>query len=165
MMPGRDGPRFAPRDPDFAARIETSFKRQKAMETLGIRLETVAPGTVTLGFDMAPGLSQQQGFVHGGVLTAALDSACGYAGLSLSPAGWDVLTIEFKVNFLSPARADRFSAQGRVIKVGRTITVCDGQAMAVIGQEQTLIATMSATLYMLAPDGKGPARSGAGPRP
>lgn len=166
MSPRARGDRFAPRDPDYAARVRASFKRQTAMDTLGMRLESVAPGAVSIGFAMAPALSQQQGFLHGGVLTAALDSACGYAALSLSPAGWDVLTVEFKVNFLAPARADRFLCVGRVVKAGKTITVCEGEALAVAEDAPAPIATMTATLFMLAAEGAGndqkaPAQAGS----
>ncbi|MEM9198526.1 MAG: PaaI family thioesterase [Pseudomonadota bacterium] len=141
---------MAPRDPDFADRIAASFVRQAAMRTLGIELRSVAPGLVVLAFDAAAGLGQQHGFVHGGVLATALDSACGYAALSLSDAGAEVLTVEFKVNFLAPAAASRFVCEGRVLKSGRTLTVCEGQAR---DSADVLVATMNATMILRHPNG------------
>ncbi|MEL6235235.1 MAG: PaaI family thioesterase [Pseudomonadota bacterium] len=140
----------SPRDPNYADRIAASFARQAAMHTLGIELRSVAPGLVVLGFDASPGLGQQHGFVHGGVLATALDSACGYAALSLSDAGAEVLTVEFKVNFLAPAAAPRFICEGRVLKPGRTLTVCEGR---VLGEASALVASMTATLILRHPNG------------
>ena len=137
---------FDPVDPLFAERVADSFSRQGAMASLGAALALVQPGVVDITFDHAAGLTQQHGFIHAGMLATALDSACGYAGFSLMPAGAAVLTIEFKINLLAPARGDHFRAEGRVIKPGRTITVCEGRAFALSGPNEKLIATMSCTL-------------------
>ncbi|HEX6708298.1 MAG TPA: PaaI family thioesterase [Albitalea sp.] len=134
-------------DPDFAARVQASFDRQAAMHTLGATLESVEPGHVVVAMGHQAALTQQHGFLHAGMLAAALDSACGYAAFSLMPADAAVLTIEFKINLLAPARGPRFRMEGRVAKPGRTISVVDGRAvqLAEDGSEQ-LIATMTATV-------------------
>lgn len=142
-------PAFEPRTPDFAERVRDSFARQGAMATLGAALVRVAPGEVEIGLDWAPGLTQQHGFLHAGVVSTALDSACGYAGFSLMPADAGVLTIEFKINLLAPARGQRFRLLGRVLKPGRTITVTEGQAFAIDDGREKLIATMNATLMTI----------------
>lgn len=119
---------------------------QGAMQTLGARLEQIAPGVVDIAFDWAPALTQQHGFVHAGMLATALDSACGYAGFSLMPEDAAVLTIEFKINLLAPARGESFRVEGRVLKPGRTITVCEGRAFALATGGEKLVATMGCTL-------------------
>jgi uncharacterized protein (TIGR00369 family) len=133
-------------DPDFAQRVRASFDRQGAMRTLGAVLEEVSAGKVVIGFDWAEALTQQHGFIHAGMVSTALDSACGYAGFSLMPADAAVLTIEFKINLLAPAKGQRFRAVGQVIKPGRTITVCEGHFYAIDGGREKLAATMGCTL-------------------
>lgn len=133
-------------DLDFVQRVQESFARQGAMQTLGAELTRVEPGAVDICFDWAPGLTQQHGFVHAGMVSTALDSACGYAGLTRMSADAAVLTIEFKINLLAPARGQRFRMEGRVVKAGRTITVAEGRAYAVADQQDKLIATMNCTL-------------------
>jgi uncharacterized protein (TIGR00369 family) len=138
-----------PADPDFAARVRGSFTRQAAMRTLGATLEEVAPGRVVIAMAHQEALTQQHGFVHAGMLSAALDSACGYAAATLMPADAAVLTIEFKVNLLAPARGPRFRLEGAVVKAGRTISVVEGRAFQHAGDgggEARLVATMSATV-------------------
>jgi uncharacterized protein (TIGR00369 family) len=107
-------------------RIRESFDKQGFMRTLGAVLESVEPGlvTITCGFDEA--LTQQHGLFHGGVVASLVDVACGYAALSVMPADREVLTVEFKVHFLKPAKTDRVMAVGQVIQAGRTLTVCEG---------------------------------------
>lgn len=146
---GQGAPDLKPADPAFEQRVRDSFARQTAMATLGIRLESVEPGVVemTMPFDLA--LTQQHGFIHAGVLTAGMDSACGYAAFSLMPADAAVLTVEFKTNLLAPAKGDRFLFRGRVLKPGRTLTVCEGQAFAMTGSSRRLVATMTGTLMAL----------------
>lgn len=104
-------PSFQSPDPDFARRVRESFARQTAMTTLGVTLQRVEPGEVDLAFAYRADLTQQHGFIHGGVVTAAVDSACGYAALSMMPAGSAVLSVEFKVNLLAPAEGERFLAR------------------------------------------------------
>lgn len=138
-----------PSDPNWQTRLADSFDRQRIMAVMGITLAEAAPGRVVLGMPFHPDFTQQHGFLHAGAVTAATDSACGYAAFTLMPAGAEVLTVEFKVNLLSPARGERFRFEGAVIKPGRTLMVAEGRAFAVSGGAEKLIATMTATLMSL----------------
>lgn len=131
---------------DSLQRVRDSFALQGAMSMLGAQLTHLAPGAVDISFDWAPGLTQQHGFIHAGMLSAALDSACGYAGFSLMPEDAGVLTIEFKINLLAPAKGQRFRCEGRVLKPGRTIVLAEGRAFAIDGGQEKLCATMHCTL-------------------
>jgi uncharacterized protein (TIGR00369 family) len=134
--------------PGFELRVRESFARQAAMTTLGARLGRVATGEVDVLMAHGAHLTQQHGFVHAGIVATALDSACGYAALTLMPADAAVLTIEFKINLLAPARGPRFRFEGRVTKAGRTISVAEGRALQ-LGDDaggEVLVATMTATL-------------------
>ena len=138
---------FEPRDPDYERRVRESFARQRAMGTLGMRLLRVAPGEVEIGLDFREDLTQQHGYLHAGVVAAAVDTACGYAALTLTEAGSEVLSVEFKLNLLSPAAGERFVARARVVRAGRNITVCAGDVYALKGGgEEKLVATMLATM-------------------
>lgn len=139
-------PRFEPRTPDFAERVRASFARQAAMQTLGATLTGLEPGQVVIELPWAAHLTQQHGFLHAGMVSTALDSACGYAAFSLMAADAAVLTIEFKINLLAPARGERFRMVGTVIKPGRTVTVAEGRAYAIDAGRETLVATMGCTL-------------------
>jgi uncharacterized protein (TIGR00369 family) len=139
-------PAFEPQDPDYRVRVENSFARQKAMTLLGITLARVDPGEIELMFPYREELTQQHGFIHAGILATALDSACGYAAFSLMPPQAAVLTIEFKTNLLAPGQGDHFRVVGRVVKPGRTITVCQAEAFACRQGESRLVASMTATL-------------------
>jgi uncharacterized protein (TIGR00369 family) len=143
---------FEARDPDFEARVRADFARQGLMTTLGAELVDVSPGEVTISMPFRAELTQQHGYLHAGAITAIVDSACGYAALSLMPAGVEVLTVEYKVNFLAPASGSRFIARGRVTKPGRTLTVCTGDVIVPDsdGRERH-IATMLTTMMALAP--------------
>lgn len=136
----------APADPDFAARVRASFARQAVMATLGITLEEVQAGRVVLKMRHRDDLTQQHGFLHAGVVSTALDSACGYAAFSLMPPEAAVLTIEFKVNLLAPARGPGFRVEAEVTKAGRTISVVDGRALETGLDGERLVATMTATI-------------------
>jgi len=138
--------RFEARDPDYRARVEASFARQQAMALLGIALVRVEPGEVELAFAHRDALTQQHGFIHAGVLATALDSACGYAAFSLMAREAAVLSVEFKINLLAPARGESFRIVGRVVKPGRTITVCTADAFAMQGDGRRLVATMTGTM-------------------
>ena len=132
---------------DFETRVRASFVRQKVMATIGAELTSVTPGVVEIELPYDEALTQQHGFLHAGIISAALDSACGYAAYSLMPADAAVLTIEFKVNLLAPGKGERFLFRGSVTKPGRTIIVADGQAYAFgDGGEAKLIATMTGTM-------------------
>lgn len=137
---------FEPQDPGYRARVLASFARQRAMATLGISIARLEPGEVELAMPYREDFTQQHGFLHAGIVTAGLDSACGYAAFSLMPPAAAVLTVEFKTNLLAPARGERFSFRARVVKPGRTLTVADAQAFAHAGGGERLVATMSATL-------------------
>lgn len=143
-------PTFVCQDPDFEARVRASFARQAAMDTLGARLARVEAGRVEVDLPFSPHITQQHGFIHGGVVSAVLDSACGYAASSLMAAEAGVLTIEFKVNMLAPAQGRRLRVLGEVLKPGRTITVSEGKAFAIddAGREK-LVATMVATMMVI----------------
>lgn len=137
---------FSTQDPDFEARVRTSFARQGAMTLLGASVDQVAPGQVDLLLPFRPDLSQQHGLFHGGFIATLCDSACGYAALTLMPAGSEVLTVEFKINFMAPARGDYLLARGRVVRSGRTVTVCQGEVLMVDGGQEQTVATMLATM-------------------
>ena len=139
-------PTFEPQDPNFDARVRASFARQKVMETIGASLTKVAPGEVEIELPFRDELTQHHGYLHAGIVTAIVDSACGYAALSLMPSDSGVLSIEYKVNFVSPATGKRMIARGRVTKPGRTITVCAGDVFAVADGNEKLVATMLATM-------------------
>jgi len=141
--------RFEPLDPAYAERVRASFGRQGAMATIGAQLISIDPGVVVIELPWAAGLTQQHGFLHAGMVAAALDSACGYAGSSLMAADAGILTIEYKVNLLAPAQGQRFRMVGEVIKPGRTISVAEGRAFALDGGREKLIATMTATLMTI----------------
>jgi uncharacterized protein (TIGR00369 family) len=117
-------------DPQTEHRIRDSIGRQTLLSTLGVTVAGLWPGRVELDLPYRADLCQQNGFVHAGAITAVADSACGYAAASLMPADRDVLTVEFKVNLLSPARGDRFRATGEVVRAGRTLTVCSAEVVA-----------------------------------
>jgi uncharacterized protein (TIGR00369 family) len=130
----------------FERRVRDSFARQPAMQTMGATLAAVREGHVEIVMPHDRKLTQQHGFIHGGMISAALDSACGFAALTLLPEDAGILTIEFKVNLLAPARGERFRFEGTVVKPGRTITVVDGSAYAETGDATKRIATMTATM-------------------
>ena len=136
----------APADPHFAARVRESFSRQKAMALIGAALTSVEPGAVEIALPFRDDLTQQKGFLHGGILGMIADTACGYAAFSLMPAGCSLVTVEYKINILSPARGP-LVARGEVIKPGRTLTVARAEVYARDGKH---IATMQQTLMMLA---------------
>ena len=135
-----------PRNSDFENAVHASFARQRAMDTLGAHITRVQAGVVDIEFDYREDLTQQHGFIHAGILSAVLDSACGYAAFSLMPPEAAVLTVEFKINLLSPAQGERFRASGVVKKPGRTITVADGEMFAIDNGKEKCIATMTGTL-------------------
>ena len=141
---------MTPMDPEYATRVRTSFGRQQAMTLLGAEMTEVRPGMTEIVLPFREELTQQHGFVHAGIITAIVDSACGYAALSLMPPGVGMLTIEFKVNLLNPAAGIRFVARGKVVKPGCTIMVCTGEVVAerADGTQQT-IALMQTTMMVV----------------
>lgn len=141
---------FEALNPDYQQQVRIGFARQRVMETIGARLVRVDPGQVEIELNYREDLTQQHGYLHAGIVTAIVDSACGFAAYSLMPAGSGVLTVEYKVNLTAPARGAKFLATGRVIKPGRTLTVCAGEVLATDGAEQKLVAVIQATMMRLA---------------
>ena len=135
--------RFEVRDPNFEARVRTSFARQNVMALIGATLKTVEAGLVEIEISMREDLAQQDGFMHAGIVTTVLDSACGYAAFTLMPSDSSVLSVEFKVNLLAPAVGDRIVARADVKRSGRTLTVCTADAFA----DGKVCATMLATMF------------------
>ena len=119
-----------PRDSDFERRVRASFERQAAMRTLGVTMDRIAPGVVELTLPFRSDLTQQHGFLHAGIVAAVVDSACGYAALSLMEPGVAVLSVEFKVQLLAPALGAWFRARGEVVRAGRTLSVVRGEMRA-----------------------------------
>jgi uncharacterized protein (TIGR00369 family) len=144
---------FDPRDPEFEARVTQSFAEQAIMRTIGASLLDVKPGRVEIELPYDPQLTQQDGFIHAGISSTILDSACGYAAFSLMAPEARVLTIEFKINLLAPAAGDRFRAVGEVRKPGRSVFVAEGDLYAERDTGSRLIATMSATLMAVVTTG------------
>ena len=142
-------------DGDSDRRVHESFERQRFMDLIGARLSEVAEGRVEIELPADERLTQQHGFLHAAVVAAAVDSACGYAALTLMPDDAEVLTVELKVNLLAPASGDRLVDEGEVVRAGRTLTVCRGDAYAEQGAERMHVATMLATMVR-----RRPARDG-----
>lgn len=145
----------APKDPQFAARVRESFAKQTFMTTLGATLARVAPGEVTIVLPVREAIAQQHGSVHAGALAGVLDSAAGYAALSLMPAGAGVVSVEFKVNLLEPAMGERIEARGRVLRSGRTLSACTAEAWAIdAGGAERLVAMLQGTMMCLVGSGR-----------
>tara|TARA_R110002095_G_scaffold131793_4_gene114510 strand:- start:2083 stop:2538 length:456 start_codon:yes stop_codon:yes gene_type:complete len=133
-------------DDNYKIKIAESFQRQQVMKTLNASILDIRPGEIELEFPYQKKLTQQHGFIHAGIVSTLLDSACGYAAFSLMPEDAAVLTIEFKINLLSPAKGDRFKAIGKVKKAGKNITVSEGELFACTESGEKLVATMVATI-------------------
>jgi len=145
MVAGKSKP-FEPRDPSYEARVRASFERQRAMHTIGARLIRVEPGEVEVEMPFREEFTQQHGFLHAGIVTTLLDSACGYAAFSLMDRESAVLSVEYKVNLLAPAVGERMRAVGRVIRPGRTLLVCSGEVIAIAGVTESVVTLMQATM-------------------
>jgi len=140
---------FQPRDPDYEARVRDSFGRQALMRTIGARLGRIEPGRVEIELPFRGDLTQQHGYLHAGITSTIADSAGGYAGFSLFPAGSSVLTVEFKINLTAPAAGERFLAIGQVLKPGRTLTICNLEVLAITGEQRLTVAVGQQTLMCL----------------
>jgi len=138
--------RFEAQDPEFETRIRDSFVRQKVMGLIGARLARVEPGRVEIELPFRDDLTQQHGFFHAGIVGTIADSAGGYAGYTLMPAGSSVLSVEYKINLMAPADGERLRATGQVVRAGRTITVCDLEVVVVKAGVETLCARGMQTL-------------------
>ena len=135
-------------DPSYEARVRESFGRQSHMDTLGARIAYIAPGEVHLSLPYSPKFCQQNGYMHAGAIASVADSANGYAAFTLAAPETDVLAVEFKINLLAPAKASAFLACGRVLRAGRTLTVCLAEVFTAGAAERILIATMLSTIIV-----------------
>ncbi len=142
---------MTPKDPDFEARCRESFARQRHLLSLGGRMTRIEPGLCEMELDHRDDLTQQNGYFHAGVTTTLADTAGGYAASTLLPPGWEVLAVEFKVNLLSPAVGERLVARARVLKSGRTLTVCSIEVDAIQDGEARTCAVMQQTIFNVAP--------------
>ncbi len=131
----------------MAARVRASFGRQAMMDTLGVRMPVIERGRVELAVDHDDRFTQQHGFLHGGAVGAVLDSACGYAAFTVMPPDAAVLTVSYTINLLAPAAGQRFVMTGEVIRAGRTLVVCRGEAAADGAAKP--FAVMQATMSVL----------------
>jgi len=136
-------------DPNYEQRVRDSFARQQFMTTVGATLGRVEPGEVLIAVPFGTPLTQQHGFLHAGVVAAVIDSACGYAALTLMEPGVGVMSVEFKVNLLAPAVGNRFVAIGRVVRAGRTITACQGELRAVQEEGEVVVALLQGTMMAI----------------
>lgn len=139
-------PLFEPKEPDYAEKVIESFNRQNVMKLMNASIISIRPGEVELAFPYQSELTQQHGFIHAGIVSTVLDSACGYAAFSLMPRNAAVLTIEFKLNLLSPSKGEHFRAVGSVRKPGKNITVAEGELFSYADGEQKLTAIMVGTI-------------------
>ena len=133
-------------NPQYEEWVRESFASNPFLNTIGAEIRKLIPGYAEIRLPYRKDLAQQQGYLHGGVITAVLDSACGYAALTLMPESSVVLAVEFKINLLSPARGGDLVACGRVIKPGGTIWVCQGEASVRSRGADSLVAAMQATM-------------------
>jgi uncharacterized protein (TIGR00369 family) len=151
-----------PTDPEFENRVRSSFARQGLINTIDGQIAYIGPGEFHIVAPFDGRFTQQDGFLHAGIVTTLMDSAsrrdpacgtgCGYAAYTLMPADSRVLSVEFKVNFLNPARGEKFRAEGRVVKSGRTISVCEGKLFALQNGKGSLVAMMQATMICIRKD-------------
>jgi len=130
----------------FEKKVRESFGQQLFMPTIGAEMISVSRGIVEIRFPFSSRLTQQHGFVHAGALRSIMDSACGYAALSVAPEEADVLSVEFKVNLLAPGKGESFVARAAVKRAGKRLAVCTADAFAINAGEEKLIATMLATI-------------------
>jgi uncharacterized protein (TIGR00369 family) len=144
-------PQFQPKNPHFRRAATDVFDAQTVMRTLGISIARLDAGEADLVMAYAAAFTQQNGFVHAGIITAGLDNACGMAAYTLMTPGAAILTVEFKTNLLAPAKGERFLFRAQVLKPGRTLTVCEARAYAIESGKENLVASMTGTLMALLP--------------
>ena len=138
-----------PANPNFANEVSANFAQQSIMKLIGASLTLIEPGVVEITLPFRQDLTQQNGYLHAGIVTTIADSACGYAAFTLMPEGSGVLSVEFKVNLLRPAKGENFLARAEVIKAGRTLTVVRADVFALTEDKRTLVATMQGTMMCL----------------
>ncbi len=134
--------------PDFAQLARDAVATQPIMALLGVTVVHAAPGELDLAFSYDDRFTQQHGFIHAGVLATVVDTACGFAAYSAAENEVDVLTVEFKINLLEPARGSRFIARGRVVRAGRRLTTCRGEVVAVADDDEQLVAVTTTTIAL-----------------
>ena len=142
-------PGFEPRNPAYAARVQSSFDRQKVMALIGARLTKLGPGECEIALPFKPELTQQHGYFHGGIIGTIADSAGGYAPFTLMPEDSSVLTVEYKMNLVAPGDGELLVARARVLKSGRTLVVSRIDVFAIKGGCETLCATLLETLMIM----------------
>jgi len=140
---------FIPSDPDFESRVRASYESLQLLADMDGKIVSLRPGIFHLDIPFSACITQQEGFLHAGIAATLLDTACGFAAYTLMPADSRVLTVEFKVNLLSPARGEYIHTEGQVIKPGRTLTVCEGKLFSIENEKQTLCAIMQATMICI----------------
>jgi uncharacterized protein (TIGR00369 family) len=140
---------YPPQNPDYETRVRDSFARQAAMRLVGARLAALSPGRCTIELPYRDELTQQHGYVHGGVVGMIADSAGGYAAFSLMPADASVLTVEYKLNLLAPAAGELLIARGEVLKPGRTLSIVRSDVFAVTQGREVRVAAMQQTLMVM----------------
>jgi uncharacterized protein (TIGR00369 family) len=138
-----------PRNSGATESVKSEFKKQEVMRTIGAKVSRASPGEVEIELPFKHTLTQQHGYIHAGIVTTIADSACGYAAWSVSPPESEVLTVEYKVNFLSPAKGTKLVARGRVIRKGKTLTVCAADVFSLANRTEKLVATMLATIMVV----------------
>ena len=139
-------PSFEVQNPHFEAEVRKSFSGQSFMTTIGAELSCISAGAVEISLPLRHDLLQHHGYLHGAVIAAIVDTACGYSALTLMPPESTVLTVEYKINFMSPARGSAIIARGRVVKPGRNLTVCSGEAVTIAGGREKAVAVLTATM-------------------
>jgi uncharacterized protein (TIGR00369 family) len=140
---------FVSPDPDYAAKVQDSFNRQAAMTLIGATMTRLTPGFCEVSLPYRADLTQQHGFIHGGIVAMIADSACGYAGYSMMPPGGSVLTVEYKINMLSPGQGERLIARGRVLRPGKSLVVTQCEVFAVQNGAEKLVAVLQQTLMVM----------------
>lgn len=145
----RDALPFQPRDPGYAERVRASFALQQAMRLIGAELAVVEPGYTEIHLPFKAEITQQHGFIHGGIVGMIADSAAGYAANTLTAADASVLTVEYKLNLLAPAEGERLVARGEVIRPGRTLIVTKAEVFAILEEKWTLCAVMQQTIMAM----------------
>lgn len=142
---------FKPAFDGYAQKVETAFSRQGMLQALGVRLVGLSPGSCSLTLPFAPGVTQQQGFFHGGAIGTLADTACGLAAFTLLPEEAEILTVEYKINLVKAARPPLLLAEGHVVRAGRTISVCRADVFRIDGETRELCAVMQATMMRVEP--------------
>lgn len=142
-------PLFQPKDPDYTARVRGSFDRQQAMTLIGAELVVIEPGYLEIHLPHRGEITQQHGYIHGGVVGMIADSAAGYAANTLTPADASVLTVEYKMNLVAPADGQRLVARGEVVKPGRTLIITRAEVFAIRDEQWTLCALMQQTIMVM----------------